>query len=91
MPLDKLVRTLSSDEMEARAIESNTHNPSFVKAIKMLGTESTDASKLSELSLPYRSRRKLTSMICGAGVEKKLKQCGLSKPRILRRRTDTIP
>ena len=65
MPLANIVRTLSGDEVEARAIVSKTHKPSFIKAIQVVGTESTNASKLSELSLPFRSRIKLANMICG--------------------------
>ena len=53
MPLANIVRTLSGDEVEARAIVSKTHKPSFIKAIQVVGTESTNASKLSELSLPF--------------------------------------
>lgn len=70
MPLDKLVRTLSGDEVETRAIVSKTHKPSFIKSIQVIGSESTNASKLSELSLSFRSRTKLTNMICGRGLNK---------------------
>ena len=52
--MSKLERVLSSDEVDQKCIRERIHQPSFIRALKVLGPETAEPSKLSAMRIPNK-------------------------------------